>query len=354
MINNESQKKSELPNIRVLTAHFKSLFRYRYWIALFAFVGLVCGALYAWIKPPEYPAKLSFILEEGKAPSGLSAIAGQFGIDIPTSSSTTLLAGDNIIGLLKSRRFVRTSLLTPYDSTKPSFSLADKYAEAYKLRQAWSKSDKIKQDIYFAAGKGSENFTPLQDSLLQIIENKLIKILNVSRVDRKMSLFEVETEVRDARLGKLFVERLVSNVIDFYIESKTVRTRTNIERLQRRTDSIGNLLDGQTYRAATILSTSLDINPAHQTAGVSSEISNRSKLMLGTIYAEVVKNLEIQKATLTQETPLIQIIDRPLLPVKAEKTSKIKYGIGGAFLFTLMGISFFYLIILYAQRKSKR
>jgi uncharacterized protein involved in exopolysaccharide biosynthesis len=41
------------------------------------------------------------------------------------------------------------------------------------------------------------------------------------------------------------------------------------------------------------------------------------------IYGEIVKNLELGKISLRQETPLIQVIDQPVLPLPVKKVTKI-------------------------------
>lgn len=43
--------------------------------------------------------------------------------------------------------------------------------------------------------------------------------------------------------------------------------------------------------------------------------------MLSSIFASVVQNLELAKFTLSQETPAIQIIDRPTFPLIKNKKS---------------------------------
>ena len=49
---------------------------------------------------------------------------------------------------------------------------------------------------------------------------------------------------------------------------------------------------------------------------VPSEIANRDKTVIATLYAEVTKNLEISRELLSQQTPVIQVLDQPgeLLP----------------------------------------
>jgi uncharacterized protein involved in exopolysaccharide biosynthesis len=50
------------------------------------------------------------------------------------------------------------------------------------------------------------------------------------------------------------------------------------------------------------------------------------------ILTQLVTNLEMAKVSLRKETPLIQVIDRPILPLKKEKVGKLKSLILGSFL----------------------
>ena len=50
------------------------------------------------------------------------------------------------------------------------------------------------------------------------------------------------------------------------------------------------------------------------------------------ILTELVKQTELAKVTLRKETPLIQVIDQPILPLKKEKFGKAKGIVMGGFL----------------------
>ena len=103
---------------------------------------------------------------------------------------------------------------------------------------------------------------------------------------------------------------------DFYIETKTRRLATNVKRLQDKADSLERSLNRKTYSTADVSRMLLDANPAYTTSGVTAEISSREKFMQSTIYAEIVKNLEMSKTALIQETPTVQVVDEPMLPLK--------------------------------------
>jgi uncharacterized protein involved in exopolysaccharide biosynthesis len=53
---------------------------------------------------------------------------------------------------------------------------------------------------------------------------------------------------------------------------------------------------------------------------INSEISQRDKGMLTSIYGQLVTNLETSKASLIQETPTVQIVDSPVFPLEKSET----------------------------------
>jgi len=68
----------------------------------------------------------------------------------------------------------------------------------------------------------------------------------------------------------------------------------------------------------------VDINPAYTSANANADIKERDKIVLSTVFSETVKNLEASKTMLSQETPTVQIVDEPELPLKK---NKLKYSI---------------------------
>ena len=102
--------------------------------------------------------------------------------------------------------------------------------------------------------------------------------------------------------------------------------------LQRKADSLAAVLNNKTYSAAASQQSLVDANPALKTNIIGSEISTRDKTMAATIFAEVVKNLELSKTLLNQETPVIQVVDQSTFPLEKEKVSKLKSLILGGIL----------------------
>ncbi|NCI48058.1 hypothetical protein [Sediminibacterium soli] len=339
--------KKELQSLAVTTRSIL-IERWRL-LAVVACLGIVGGLLFYWIKPVSYTSRTTFIVEESKGAGSLASLAGQFGFDLGSlgsSSTSGLLGGDNVMELVKSHSLIRKTLLTSYDSAAPAVSIADKYAELMKWKTKWAKSGKIGRTINFTAG--SQSLDRTTDSLLQKMIARIIQSdIDISKPDKKLGFFALNVTMRDERASLLFSRRLLKAAADLYIETKTKRIVNNVNRLQAKADSLERNLNRKTYSAATTDRLLLDANPAYAAPEASAEISSRDKYMQATIYAEIVKNLEISKTALMQETPTIQVVDSPEIPLKDNKVDWWIFAISG-----LLLADFAALILLMIMRKA--
>jgi hypothetical protein len=312
-------------------------------IGIFGIIGAGLGILYAVSKKPNYSAELTFILEENKS-SSLGAYAGlasQFGLDLGGGGGSGIFAGDNILEFLKSRFMVEKALLSPVNVDGKTISLAELYIRINHFRDTW-KEDKTLSVIQFPPMPDRKSFTRQQDSLLSIFYQDITKKnLTVSKPDKKLSFVSVVCLSGDERFSKEFTERLVVESVDFYVRTKTKKSQANVDILQMKADSLIRLLNQKTYSAAE--QADLNQNPIRRMASVGSEVASRDKMIIQTVYGEVVKNLELSRMSMAQETPVIQIIDSPILPLEKVKLGKLKGLIIGGFLGA--GLMIFYLLI---------
>ena len=297
------------------------LWNKKFKLIVFGIIGGSFGIIYAWLKPITYTARLTFVVEESKGGGGslLSGLAGQFGFDLGGLSGTGgVLAGDNVQQLLRSQKMIKNTLLTPFGDSN-TVSIADEYARTSKLSESWGEKYNDGKAVRFPLD--SATYTRLQDSLLQVITQRISeKELGVGKPDKKLSFFEATVTMHNEALAQVFTTRLIDQATRFYIDTKTKRQRNNVNRLQARADSIGLILNQRTYSASQANNIMLDVNPAYPTANVGVELKQRDKLVLQTIYAEIVKNLEISRTMLIQETPTFQVVDEPEFPLKKNRT----------------------------------
>lgn len=310
-----------------------------------AVVGAALGVFLAWYWPVTYTSRVTFVVDDTKAGGGsmLSALAGQFGLDMGSLSTGGVLAGDNVMQLLKSQTLIKQTLLTPYDEKVPDYTLADKYAEVNKLKKAWTKYTKDGVLVNFPVDR--TRYSRLQDSLLQDIAIKISEgNFSIGKPDKKLTFFEASATMRDEKLSQLFCTRLINTSTEYYVQTKTKKLRTNVDRLQRRADSLNRILNRKTYSASAANQILLDANPAYPTTNVNAELLGRDKMVLSTIYSEVVKNLEASKTMLMQETPTIQIVDVSEYPLKKNRLKYLRTSVIAAALF-MMAYGLYLLVV---------
>ncbi len=313
-------------------------------ILITGLLGGAVGFVYGLIEKPKYVGELTFVMEDSKAGGGLlsaySGLASQFGIDLGGSGSGVgVFSGeDNIMAFLKSRLMVERTLLTPIQVDGKSQTLVELYIRMYNMHKKLDR-DPALITLHYPVGQPREKFSLKQDSVLNLVQAAIVKSnLEIKKAEGKADFISVKTTTNNELFSKVFTERLVKEATEFYIATKVKRSKSNVDKLQKIADSLELLLNQKTYAVAA--SQDLNINPARKVAAVASEVQARDKMVLQTMYGEVVKNLELSKMAMVQETPVFQIIDTPILPLEKKKTRKLMAVIGGCVLFTFLYILF--------------
>lgn len=319
-------------------------------ILLAAVLGAALGITYSVLTSPKYVAELTFVLEGDDRSSGslgmYTGLAHQLGFDLGGSGIGSVFSDQNFVGLLQSRLLVERVLLSPVDSGANKQSLANYYLETHD--QEWE--DKEGHTIRFPPSPLRDSLSLEQSRVLKrlyglILEDHLV----VEKVD-KTSFITVKCSSLNEMFSKLFVERLMSEAVEFYTATKTKRARESIVKMQNKADSLESVLNERTYEVAS--TQDLNRNPARQIATVDVELAMRDKQLLQSVYIEVMRNLEVSKLSLLKETPLIQVIDRPILPLSKESPSLLGWAVGGAFL--AIFLSTIILLVTYIYKEIMR
>lgn len=322
------------------------------WV-LIIICGTLCGAIgfiFAFKNKEQYTAVLTFALEEEKSGgSGLSSalgLASSLGIDLGSGSAGGAFSGSNLLELMKSRTIIEKTLLTPIRLDGKTISLVTYYIEATGIKKKWDKLQELK-DVRFEPLSDRSNFTFRQDSLLGVLYQQVVGekgLLSVSQKDKKISIITVEVKSQDELFSKIFTESLVKVVSEYYVDTKSKKARLNYNILQRQTDSIRNELNAAIGGVAVANDITYNLNPAFNVQRVPSARRQIDVQANTAILTQLVANLEMAKVSLRKETPLIQIIDSPILPLKKEKPSKIKFLVIGFFLGVFLAMTWLAMI----------
>jgi hypothetical protein len=319
-------------------------------ITLIGFIGSFIGFYYASTQKTYYKAELTFALEDEKSGGGVGGalgLASQFGFDLGSNGGGAF-AGDNLLLLMKSRSMVEKALLSTVRINGNTQTLAEFYITYNNLRKNWDKDPELK-DIQFPSNSDRSNFTLKQDSILGKFQKAIIdNMLILDKLDKKLSIIVVRVRSENELFSQYFTEVLAKVVSDFYIETKTKKSVQNVNMLQHQTDSVRRVLNYAIGGVALSVDANPNANLARQILGVPSQRKQVDVQANQAILTELVKNLEVSKVSLRKETPLIQIIDRPILPLEKEKLSVLKgLSIGG-----LLG-GFMAIVIIIAVRLFK-
>lgn len=295
-------------------------------IAIFGISGAIIGLGVSFIIKPKYTAHLSFALNEKSGNGGLATLASSFGFSgLLGSSSGDAFTGDNLLEIIKSRYAIEKTLLTPIKFDGQEMTMLNAYIRFNNLYNKWEKSkNKELVNLNYPVEQKRETFTRTQDSVLNVIYEKIIRTndLNVFRKNKKINIVYVDFTSEDEVFSKCFVDNLMNQTYEFYKETRTAQSKTNIKMMQHTADSIKNLYEDALYRGAGI--SQININTAMQLAAVPRLKQEYNVQLYGTVYAEVLKNLETLKLDLARETPLVQIIDKPIYPLMKKKLGKAK------------------------------
>jgi uncharacterized protein involved in exopolysaccharide biosynthesis len=304
-------------------------------IALAGIVGATLGLTYSVIKKPIYTATLSFALEDDKSGGGglgsALGLASSFGVDLGGSGGG-IFTGSNLTELFKSRSMVEKTLLSPINLDDEQISLAEMYIRDSKWREGWNKDPKLSK-IQFLPGQNRKKFTRVQDSIIGTIYSNLSKSgLSVAQKDKKIAIINIDVSSTNELFAKYFCEALTKEVGEFYIETKSKKARLNMAILERQVDSIRRELNGAITGVAIANDNNFNLNPALNVRRAPSARRQVDVQANTVILTELVKQAELAKVTLRKETPLIQVIDRPILPLQKERFGKLKGLILGSFL----------------------
>ncbi len=319
-------------------------------IILSLLVGFGVGLLYSVLSTVKYIANTTFVLESRKSSGDYSSIAVKFGL--ATSSGSGLFQDDeNIMAFIKSRTMISKSLYTPVNSENPDKLLVHRYFNLKNYSDEWADKPQLK-NIKFHVKE--QDRSRLEDSIISVFHVDILnKYLSVSKPDKEQDIIALTTHTPDEVFSKFFNEALLENVIEFYIKGQTKKLSENVEILQHQADSVRTELNIALSGAAVSTDANPNLNPAFQRLRVPTQKRQVDVEINKSMLEELVKNLELSKITLRKETPLIQVIDRPVMPLERKKPGLIKSTIGGALLFTFIYIIFISSLYFYNKLMSK-
>ena len=308
-------------------------------------ISIVIGIVFATFSTPKFLASVTFFIDNankgGGQLSGLMNIANQFGGGGGNSDS---FSSDNVLEMIKTRNIIQKTLLTSAKVSGKQDLLVNHYIEFKHFREKWKEKPHL-LNMKFDSLKTSK-LTYSQDSLIGIFHKQLVNnSIDISKIGAtELISLNVQTENED--FSKEFAIVLAKAISYYYVFLKTAQARVPVEIIENRVDSIRN----------TLINRQLELSKWQDSRKFLVKMEGnvdffklqREVEILNLMYAESIKQYELSKVNLLNQTPLIQIIDQPILPLTFVRFSKIK----GAILGAILGL-FFACIYLIVKEKLK-
>ena len=309
-------------------------------IVIITSIFLVFTLLFNYVKSPVHYARTTFVLDSESSSNSIGDIASLASLAGINASSfidaSSLFQIDNIQELYRSSSMIKETLLSEDNFGDNNIMLIiDRLANNEKINKKW---DRLNVD--FSAYKSKSTNLRVHDSIL----NEVVKIIKkkyliVDKPSRKTTILEIGFDHKDELLAKSFNEKLVSIVNDFYNKTKTQKTGENLRILERQADSVKKVLDKSILVLAEKDQSIPNPNPLTKVSLVPYQKALIDVQSNGAIYQEIVKQLELAKVSHRNKTPLIQIIDKPVLPLENTRLKLFEclvFGIFGGLFFSVI------------------
>ena len=312
-------------------------------ILLVSVLGASIGLVYAWMQKPVYTASISYALDDEKGGGGMSGalgLASSLGFDLGGTGAGGAFGSANLMELMHSRSLIEKTLLSEVIWEGNKTTLADAYIEVNELRDRWSTKPELVK-LHFSLDSSRVNFSRTQDSILGSIYATMDKDqLSITQKDKKVSIGTIEVKSVNELFAKTFCETLVKEVSNFYIDTKSKKARNNVAILQKQADSVRAELNSAITGVAAANDNTFNLNSAFTVKRTNAAQRQVDVQANTAILTQLVANLEMAKVSLLKETPLFQIIDKPILPLKKEKLGRLKSLIIGGFLAGFLAMIF--------------
>jgi uncharacterized protein involved in exopolysaccharide biosynthesis len=307
----------QLKEILISLSEYKVfLLKKKFSIIICSCLFLLFGLAYYFVSESKYNADLTFIVEQetGTSLGSFSGVASQFGIDMSGAENSTF-SQNNILELLKSRRVIVSTLMQSAKVNGETDLLIEHYLKLNKIKEHWESNDE------FSVVSFHDNSSCLHDSISGVIWKNIIKNdLTIQLQSTDANIIYLSYISLDQEFAKEFVENLIKQLSKMYTLHKTEQANNTLDFLQDRADSVFAELEAAEQEFARVK----DINQRIiKATGRLKELQLMRRVeVLNAMYLEIVKNREIAKLTLLNQTPKINIIDAPILPLENNKISK--------------------------------
>lgn len=265
----------------------------------------------ALLRPRQYTSRFAFVPQSGQGGAGLSGLAAQFGITVPSEQAQS-----------------------------PAFYVALLHSDA--LLQ------KAVETLYAAAGAAG---APPRGSLVQLLRVKApsdrqrldaaVRALDSrlrADVQLRSGVVEVAVEMPSAELARQVGARLLDLIDDFNQRQRVTQASAQRRFTQARLDAVARELAESESRLERFLSENREFQNSPGLTLAQDRLRRNVDLRQG-VYTTLAQALEKAKIDEVRDTPVINVVDPPTLPARGNGRGVFAAALLGMVLGAVLGVA---------------
>ncbi|MHA8049514.1 Wzz/FepE/Etk N-terminal domain-containing protein [Aquirufa sp. ROCK-SH2] len=328
-----------------LKKSFRLLSKYKLIVLAMACLFGTGGFFYAKFSEPTFRSELLFSIKSDMngtfaSISNLSNLLG--GGSNPSGSPL-----ERTVEVIKSETLLINVLFTTTVVKNKSDLFINHFLDVYHFRSKWEASNDTAinqlKNIRFKPYSKFENLNFQEKKVLKIILNKIVgksESLLQPSFDKKSGIITLAFNSVHEELAINFTTSLYQELVKFYQFENNANSSKNLFVLEKKVDSLRNLLYQTQLKSAEINDQALGLVLQKDRVDAKSNSVKENMLMIA--YGEAQKNLETLRFMNSSSKTLFTILQYPFSPIKPIVKSKI--------LFTLVGLILGFLISFFLLR----
>ncbi len=314
---------------------------WRHWKGIIIGI-LLCGILSAiWYhrQRPVYPARLSFILSDDNAGqmSSVTAAIAQFGLPVTSGRYNV----DKLLEIAKTRRIIQDAIFNKITIRGDEDFLANHLIHKHQLSELWEKNNSDLASFKFShadvstfSAQENHALKKLYQTIIGSREQEGLFITDYGKTDYLMYLI---FKGLDPELSVHFVNHLYDALAAFYRDNLSHRHTESYVILKEKRDSLSNALSA--VNTSLVRSVDRNFQALDLESGGYTQKLRTDQIILQSALAKAEELLGVAEIALKSQSQLIQLLDRPILPIREERPSKLRLClfsmVGGVLLYGL-------------------
>lgn len=275
-----------------------------YILLFFLVLGLIVAKYIDFRYPTRYQAITILSLQDEKIKSTVAS--GSFGVNpqpeqlLNVEESTELL-----VQMLRSKLTIR-NVLTEMSIKKPAL-LYELFRQFYIAYPPLGEKIQPKDSSSFP-----KQYNVLMENVVNFISNNCLKL---ERLDGKSNIINISYTCINPVFAKEFSEQLVQYTISYYTVVRTKKISTLVSNIYHQVDSLKSLMNNK-YDSFNVEADNFSgslLKPSLAKKGQKFKVDFD---LYKIIYEDLTRNLSQANIVLMDKTPIVDIVDKPFLPLK--------------------------------------